>query len=56
MSCHDNVSKENYNEWSALACSAGVKHHVGTSPRDEEMGRIKGSGEGAGREKRNDDQ
>ena len=44
-----------------LACSAGVfferaiclrKRHVETSRREEEMGRVKGSGEGAGREKR----
>ena len=44
-----------------LACSAGVffehaicsrKHHVETSRREEEMGRAKGRGEGAGREKR----
>ena len=45
-----------------LACSAGVffervicsrKRHVETSRREEEMGRVKGSGEGAEREKRN---
>ena len=44
-----------------LACSAGVfferaiwsrKGHVGSSRREEEMGRVKVSGEGAGREKR----
>ena len=44
-----------------VACSAGVfferaiclrKRHVETSRREEEMGRLKGSGEGAGREKR----
>ena len=44
-----------------MACSAGVfseraicsrKHHVETSQREEEMGRVKGSGEGVGREKR----
>ena len=44
-----------------LACSVGVfferaicsrKCHVETSGREEEMGRVKGSGEGAGREKR----
>ena len=44
-----------------LACSAGVfferaicsrKRHVQTSRREEEMGQVKGSGEGAGREKR----
>ena len=44
---------------SPLACSAGVfferaicsrKRHVETSRREEEMGRVKGSGEGAGRE------
>ena len=44
-----------------VACSAGVfferaicsrKRHVETSRREEEMGRVKGSGEGAGREKR----
>ena len=44
-----------------LACSAGVffgcaicsrKRHVETSRREEEMGQVKGSGEGAGREKR----
>ena len=44
-----------------LACSAGVffgcaicsrKCHVETSGREEEMGRVKRSGEGAGREKR----
>ena len=44
-----------------LACSAGVfferaicsrKRHVETSRREEEMGRVKGSGEGARREKR----
>ena len=43
-----------------LACSAGVfferaicsrNRHVETSRREEEMGRVKGSGEGAGREK-----
>ena len=42
-----------------LACRAGVffegeicsqKHHVETSRREEEMGRVKGSGEGTGRE------
>ena len=41
-----------------VACSAGVfferaicsrKRHVETSRREEEMGRVKGSGEGAGR-------
>ena len=41
-----------------VACSAGVfferaislrKRHVQTSRREEEMGRVKGSGEGAGR-------
>ena len=46
---------------STLACSAGVffelaicsrKRHVETSRREQEMGRVKGSGEGAGREKR----
>ena len=45
----------------SVACSAGVfferaicsrKRHVETSRREEEMGRVKGSGEGAGREKR----
>ena len=45
----------------AIACSAGVfferaicsrKRHVETSRREEEMGRVNGSGEGAGREKR----
>ena len=45
---------------SELACSAGVfferaiysrKCHVETSRREEEMGRVKGSGEGKGREK-----
>ena len=44
-----------------LVCSAGVffelaifsrKRHVETSRREEEMGRVKGSGEGAGRKKR----
>ena len=44
-----------------IACSAGVfferaiysrKRHVVTSRREEEMWRVKGSGEGAGREKR----
>ena len=44
-----------------IACSAGVfferaicsrKRHVETSRREEEMRRVKGSGEGAGREKR----
>ena len=44
-----------------VACSAGVffgraiclrKRHVETSRIEEEMGRVKGSGEGAGREKR----
>ena len=41
-----------------LACSAGVfferatrKRHVETSRREEEMRRVKGSGEGAGRER-----
>ena len=43
-----------------LACSAGVfferaicsrKRHVETFRREEEMGRVKGSGEGAGRER-----
>ena len=43
-----------------LACRPGVfferaicsrKRHVETSRREEEMGRVKGSGEGAGREK-----
>ena len=29
---------------------ASRKHHVETSRREEEMGRVKGSGEGAGRE------
>ena len=46
--------------FSVLACSAGVfferaicsrKRHVETSRREEEMGRVKGSGEEAGREK-----
>ena len=45
---------------SELACSAGVfferaicsrKCHVETSRREEEIGRVKGSGEGKGREK-----
>ena len=45
----------------AVACIAGVfferaicsrKGHVETSRREEEMGRVKGSGKGAGREKR----
>ena len=45
-----------------LACSTGVfferaicsrKHHVETSRREEEMGQVKGSWEGAGKEKRN---
>ena len=44
-----------------VACSAGVfferaicsqKCHVETSRREEEMGRVKGSGEGAGRGKK----
>ena len=44
-----------------VACSVGVffdraicsrKRHVETSRREEEMRRVKGSGEGAGREKR----
>ena len=44
-----------------LACNAGVffgrticsrNRHVETSRREEEMGRVKGSGEGAGREKK----
>ena len=44
-----------------IACSAGFfferavcsrKRHVETSRREEEMRRVKGSGEGAGREKR----
>ena len=44
-----------------LACSADVffegaicsrKRHVETSQREEEMGPVKGSGEGVGREKR----
>ena len=44
-----------------IPCSAGVffehaicsrKRHVENSRRGEEMGRVKGSGEGAGREKR----
>ena len=44
-----------------VACSAGVffervicsrKRHVEISRREEEMGPVKGSGEGAGREKR----
>ena len=44
-----------------LPCSAGVffehaicsrKRHVETSGREEEMGRVEGNGEGAGREKR----
>ena len=46
----------------SLACSAGVffkraicsrKRHVETSRREEEMGRVKGNGEGAERKKRN---
>ena len=46
---------------SLVACSAGVfferaicsrKCHVETSRMEEEVGRVKGSGEGAGREKR----
>ena len=45
----------------AVACSAGVfferaicsrKRDVETSRREEEIGRVKGSGEGVGREKR----
>ena len=45
-----------------LACSAGVfferpicsrKRHVGTSRGEEEMGRVKGSGEGAGERREN---
>ena len=47
--------------YSNIACSAGVfferaicsrKRYVETSRREEEMGQVKGSGEGAGREKR----
>ena len=55
------LEKSNVEPPSFLACSAGVffeheicprKCHVETSRREEEMGRVKGSGEGAGREKR----
>ena len=51
----------NQKPFGLLACSAGVlferavcsrKRHVETSRREEEIGRVKGSGEGAGREKR----
>ena len=55
---HSNQVLVNYLQ---LACNAGVffdraicsrKRHVETSRREEEMRRVKGSGEGAGREKR----
>ena len=50
--CRDECSLQCKRFLRARKCFCSRKRHVETSRREEEMGRVKGSGEGVGREKR----